>query len=493
MTAKFKRRLKRTSIVLVALFFLIVRGFSKVVLGEPFFGETLTSWFDGEAKKDITNPQFGKDVLQYQHIIKSTTDTANFSDLSFLDTIVNQKQIVGMGEATHGSKEFFEMKQRMFTYLVTKHHYKIFAIEADFAATQQINDYVLNGIGDAKEALKNNGYSIWYTAELLNTIQWMRYYNSNKADSNKVQFLGYDMQQADASFAYIKKYLDKNFIILDSSLLFTNFKNILKNKSAKQIEKEQTMWLQNLDILKNNIILSNTKLNIKNTKDYKLCLQMINNIASYYKKLTIKDFGSAYQYRDSCMAANINWIKANSGNAKVMLWAHNAHIANDEWDATKAEPASKWMGKWLKEKYGTAYYNVGFVFNEGGVTARVSDTKSNTMLMFSFIKSMFGDVPFKINTATLSPYRKNHLSKALAASASPISYFNFPTMDSTCVLAKELNKNQNNFMIGAAIMSVQTSVMEQNYWKAFDGLIFINKVEGAQNFYKGTLGEYEQQ
>ena len=107
-TPKFKRRLKRTLVVLTILFLLLVRLFAVFVLSEPFFGG---------------------------HPIK-TDNSENFSDLQFLDTVVAAKQIVGMGEATHGSKDFFTMKARMFQYLALKHGYKIFAIEADFAACQ---------------------------------------------------------------------------------------------------------------------------------------------------------------------------------------------------------------------------------------------------------------------------------------------------------------------------------------------------------------------
>jgi erythromycin esterase len=58
-------------------------------------------------------------------------------DLKFLDPIAN-KSIIGLGEATHGTAEFFKAKHRIFKYLVEKHGYKIFAFEADFGESLQL-------------------------------------------------------------------------------------------------------------------------------------------------------------------------------------------------------------------------------------------------------------------------------------------------------------------------------------------------------------------
>ena len=72
-------------------------------------------------------------------------------------------------------------------------------------------------------------------------------------------------------------------------------------------------------------------------------------------------YGDEYmaKYRDECMAKNIQWILDNNPNTKIVLWAHNAHISKQEGS----------MGKFLSEKYGDNYYNIGFLSNSGMYTA----------------------------------------------------------------------------------------------------------------------------
>src|ERR1035438_5470516 len=70
-------------------------------------------------------------------------ETNDLTELIPLETLFKNKKIVGMGESTHGTKEFFNMKAKMFKFLVTHCGYRIFAIEATYGGTLKVNDYVL--------------------------------------------------------------------------------------------------------------------------------------------------------------------------------------------------------------------------------------------------------------------------------------------------------------------------------------------------------------
>jgi erythromycin esterase len=491
MTTKFKKRLKRTGIVFAIVLFLIVRLFSAFVLGEPFLGDTIASWYDGERNKKITNPRFLEDVQKYAFDIKNTTNLTDFSDLRFLDTIFSAKQIIGVGEATHGSKEFFNMKHRLFTYLVTKHNYKLFGIEADFAACQKINEYVTTGRGNAKEALTNNGYQVWNTAEVLQLIEWMRQYNLEKPDSAKVQFWGYDMQQAHSSYRYIRTYFQKSDIQFDERLFILDINKLIKEVKKKESDNTIKAWQIKANELEEFMKTNRGNL-IKTTSisEYELCLQMTANIKSCFTKMALKEFGISFSYRDSCMANNVRWIINHNNNKKIMLWAHNGHIANDEWDQTNGNKPSKWMGKFLKEKYGDSYYTIAFLFNEGSFTAHIG-AKNNLSLLFSFIKSVFADEPWKIDSTYIGPYRKNHLSNAMTKTGKPLFFLHFKNIDSSCILAKELNKLNNYYIVGAVYVSKPTSIIEQNFWKTFDSLIYVDKVHAAAHFGIGTFGDID--
>lgn len=131
-------------------------------------------------------------------------------DLKFLDPIGN-KSIIGLGEATHGTAEFFKSKHRILKYLVEKHNYKIFAFEADFGESLLINEAIQKSDSNSIEALMKNKmhFWTWKTEEVKDLLVWMCTYNLNKSAQEKVQYLGIDCQYNTYHPDMVKEYLFK--------------------------------------------------------------------------------------------------------------------------------------------------------------------------------------------------------------------------------------------------------------------------------------------
>jgi hypothetical protein len=62
-----------------------------------------------------------------------------------------------VGEATHGTREFFQFKHRMLEFLVTELHFNGFAIESSYSGCQAINECILHGTGDLDSAFRDKG------------------------------------------------------------------------------------------------------------------------------------------------------------------------------------------------------------------------------------------------------------------------------------------------------------------------------------------------
>src|SRR5688500_202128 len=105
-----------------------------------------------------------------------SSDPAQWTDeqLVFLDD-VSDRAIVGLGEATHGSSEFFKAKHRMLKYLVENHGFRIFAIEADFGESIFLNQAVLSSDKSQIESLMKNKmhFWTWRTDEVRDLLYWM--------------------------------------------------------------------------------------------------------------------------------------------------------------------------------------------------------------------------------------------------------------------------------------------------------------------------------
>jgi erythromycin esterase len=121
--------------------------------------------------------------------LKTTDPEAQLNDMSQLGSVIGSARIVAMGEATHGTREFFQMKHRMLEYLVEKKGFTVFAIEANWPESLAVNDYVLSGKGDPAVALAGMYFWTWNTEEVLDMIRWMRKYNDDPAHDKKVKFL----------------------------------------------------------------------------------------------------------------------------------------------------------------------------------------------------------------------------------------------------------------------------------------------------------------
>lgn len=118
-----------------------------------------------------------------------------FADLMPLQKLIGNAQIVGLGEATDGTSEFFNMKSRLVEFLASQMGFTTLAIEANMPEAYRLNDYVLNGNGDPKQLLK--GLNAWQlnTQEVFDMIQWMRQYNAS--GQGPIQFTGFDMRSPD--------------------------------------------------------------------------------------------------------------------------------------------------------------------------------------------------------------------------------------------------------------------------------------------------------
>jgi erythromycin esterase len=114
-----------------------------------------------------------------------------------------------MGEATHGTHEFFQLKHRMLEFLVERMGFTVFGIEANWPESLAVNDYVLNGNGDAAEALAGLYFWTWNTEETLDMIRWMRRYNQDPSHVKKVKFFGFDMQTTRVAVSNVETYLQK--------------------------------------------------------------------------------------------------------------------------------------------------------------------------------------------------------------------------------------------------------------------------------------------
>jgi erythromycin esterase len=483
-----KKRLQIVSILVVIILIIITRTFASSVLGHPFFGDTITNLFT--KKEKLQQLSEGDLRLLKSHIYPIAKDALKNDSIEFvfLNEKLKKAEVIGLGEATHGTKEFFELKSRVFKYLVQNQNIKLFGIEANFAACYDINKYVLTGEGDAKEALSRNGYWVWQSQEVLDLIEWMKNYNKGKSADQMIQFYGYDMQDATSCVIWLDKYLSKYIPNFNKSLLpekIEENKIAIRKLDDKGLDEMQKINLNKLNKLEEFVLSKETELFKQDSTDYKFAKQTIAVLRQKLNYFREQDFNTAYSYRDSSMTQNIKWMRESNNNGKIMLWAHNGHIGKGSFsDDFKS---GNWMGTHLNKLYGQKYYNIGFSFSEGGFVAQSPPSTNLFYLMYSFTKSIFKDEPWALSNNYVKPHKKSYLTNAFSQLETPIFYIDFKDIAPYKSLKDFINKEYEHYEAGAVYINEKSALWSTNLYEYFDALIYVDKTKPAQNFNIGKV------
>lgn len=348
----------------------------------------------------------------YESIIESLNDIIyplNSSALELSDedlhvlSYLDDSKIVGLGEATHGTKEFFQMKHRIFKFLVENYEFKIFAFECDMGESYYIDNFVTNGEGDIDSVMDKMLFWTWHTKEVKDLLVWMKEYNENRSEQNKIHFIGVDCQFMKYQAEIIMNYFNKtNLELSNFSIQFLNEIDLIGHDTynyylegnvnlSKKLEIDYNVD-QLIDEIQN---LKHELINASSDFEYYFIEQLSLNIKQVNDVLFGFVHGDSYNYRDLYMANNTLWSSDLFGeNTKVVLWAHNGHVSNLE------EYGS--IGFHLKQELQERYQIVGFSFSLGSFMAiRMSLIKliPSVLLNFRIWRTKYGSINYVFHQA----------------------------------------------------------------------------------------------
>ncbi len=298
------------------------------------------------------------------HAIALTTVEAGngFADLQPLRQIVGDARIVALGEATHGTREFFQLKHRLLEFLVSEMDFNIFVIEASLPEALDLNRYVLSGEGDPARALAALYFWPWDTEEVLALIQWMREYNLTETRGRKVKFYGSDMQHTARAARTVAEYLqrvDPAARQRASRVLDPLADPFVSGQREWRWTEERQRELADS--------LSRVVADFDERLDAYAAMTSVEEADLVRRHLEIlvqwmgyAEAGYDYRLRDAAMAANTAWILGREGpDSKAVLWAHNTHLGVLEGREGEA----------LRRMFGDDFRVFGFTFDRGGFQA----------------------------------------------------------------------------------------------------------------------------
>ena len=285
--------------------------------------------------------------------------------------------ILSIGEAAHGCKEMQELKLSVFKEMVEKRGFTAFALEADYGECAEINRYIEGGEGSAEEMVQKFAFPIYHTKEMAELISWMREWNESAPEEKKIRFYGFDMQDPEGSYDFLKDYslshkltteeeFSKNLDCIKGENFSLNEKNAgeaiafldsLKEKveeSPEEVQTERGNTADEQDVTEkqasNDNQDSTEKKEFQERQDFLMELNTVRQAAETW--LSKED---SPVLRDRDMEENVKKIleiEQKIGSGKLVISAHDGHIQ-------KENPIYNSMGVLLTKDFGEAYYAIG--------------------------------------------------------------------------------------------------------------------------------------
>ena len=285
--------------------------------------------------------------------------------------------ILSIGEAAHGCKEMQELKLSVFKEMVEKRGFTAFALEADYGECAEINRFIQGGEGSAEEMVQKFAFPIYHTIEMAELISWMREWNESAPEEKKVRFYGFDMQDPEGSYAFLKDYslshkltteeeFSKNLDCIKGENFSLNEKNAgeviafldsLKEKAEKSPEEAQNgagNTANEQDAKEKQGLEDNQESTDKQAfKENQDFLMELNTVRQAAETWVSKEDSSVLRDRD--MEENVKKIleiEQKIGSGKLVISAHDGHIQ-------KENPIYNSMGVLLTKDFGEVYYAIG--------------------------------------------------------------------------------------------------------------------------------------
>lgn len=293
---------------------------------------------------------------------------------------IGDSRVVLLGEASHGSAEFYEMRARITKELIEKKGFTIVAAEADWPDAAHINNYVQGKESDA--LLQSQPFSrfptwMWANQSVLDFTHWLKAHNEKiSSGDDRVGFYGLDLYSLNSSMEAVLKYLEKVDPVTAEVARtrygclmpwvkdFSMYSHAVITKKYRECESEVLIILQTL--LRKQMEYS--LLDGEKFFDAEENAKLVANAERYYRTMYYAESNS-WNQRDTHMFETLQDILEFRGSeSKAVIWAHNSHIGDAS--ATQMSASGEInIGQLVRQKYGTKAYNIGFGTDHGTVAA----------------------------------------------------------------------------------------------------------------------------
>ncbi len=297
---------------------------------------------------------------------------------------IGDRGVVLIGEASHGTHDFYRERALITRRLIDEKGFNAVAIEGDWPDASRVHRFV-RGTGTDANARDALGDFIrfpawmWRNMDVLDFVDWLHEFNKSIALPERVGFYGLDLYSLHASIRAVLDYLDK--VDPDGArrarYRYSCFDHFGEDTQAygyaagfglaKGCEDEVVAQL--IEMRRRSADLASRDGRVE-PDEYLFAEQnarLVQNAERYYRAM-FSGRAESWNVRDRHMAETLARIRENRPGAKIVVWAHNSHLG----DARATDMSSRGevnLGQLARERFGEEAFLLGFTTHSGEVTA----------------------------------------------------------------------------------------------------------------------------
>jgi erythromycin esterase-like protein len=310
-------------------------------------------------------------------------------DYDPLMKLVGNARLALLGEASHGTHEFYRQRAEITKRLIREKGFAAVAVEADWPDAYRVNRYVRGESDDADGVDALSGFErfpawMWRNADVLDFVGWLRAHNDSLPPNGvKVGFYGLDLYSLHASIHAVLSYLDK----VDpegaqrARHRYSCFENFGEDPQSygyaaglglsHTCETEVVSQLIELQRSAEAYARRDGRIAADDFFYAEQNARVVRNAEQYYRSM-FRGRVTSWNLRDQHMTETLNGLLAHlqrrNEPPKIVIWAHNSHLGDAR--ATEMGRAGEWnVGQLVRERYGRDAVLVGFTTYSGTVTA----------------------------------------------------------------------------------------------------------------------------
>lgn len=326
------------------------------------------------------------------NVLKESADRLHDTgdDYRLLLDLAGEASVVLLGEATHGTHEFYRERAQITKRLIRDKGFCAVAIEGDWPDAHRVNQYVTGRGSDLEASDALSGFVrfptwMWANADVLDFAGWLRTHNENlSAGQSPVGFYGLDLYSLYSSAQEVISFLES----VDPAAAerarhrYGCFEHFGHDSQAYAyathlgLERscEDAVVAQLQELLQRRLhdhTSSHAGLDEEEAFNAEQNSHLVLAAEHYYRTMLDQEV-SSWNLRDEHMVDTLERIRlhltTHGARAKVVVWAHNSHVGDAR--ATSMGRRGEWsIGQIARQKYGSEAVSIGFTTSEGTVTA----------------------------------------------------------------------------------------------------------------------------